>query len=143
MRNKRYPAYRDGLDAWTDGEVFTAPGGEVIEVLYRDDGTRFYFAELPGTPACAHGDTVDEAIEDAREKRGETEPLTDEQKSEYQAENYRFTVRLFRKLTRACKSGCDEWLKQRGLERTVTMTIKEFREAGGGHWADVLEKKIS
>ena len=142
--NKRYPAYRDGLEAWTEGDIFTAPGGEVIEVLFTEEagGEKLFFAELPGVPACAHGDTIEEAIEEAKEKRGEIEPLTDEEKEKYRAEDFKFSVRLFRKLTRACRAGCDEWLKQRGLDHSATMTLADFRSAGGGHWADVLEEKV-
>lgn len=141
---KRHPAYRDGLYAWTEGEVFTAPGGEVVEVLYRSEygADKFYFIELPGIPACAHGDSIEEAIDEAREKRGDLEPLTDEQRAEYRAENFRFSVSLFRRITKACRSGTNEWLKQRGLSSDVTMTLKEFRDAGGGSWADELERRI-
>jgi hypothetical protein len=136
--------YRDGLYSFSKGEVFEAPGGEIVEVLYKeeDDSTRFYFVELPGVVACSHGETIEEAIEDAREKRGEKQTLTEEQKAQYQAENYRFSVRLFRKLTKACRSGCVEWLNERGLDMNTTMTLKEFREAGGGQWADTLEEAI-
>ena len=137
------PAYRDGLLLYTRGEVFLA-GDAVIEVLYNKAGkTKTFFAELLGTPACSHGSTVEEAVKAAREKRGETEPITENEKKKYRKANYRFTVRLFRKLTRACKTGCDAWLAERGLKPDVTMTLKEFREAGGGVWADRVEEAIS
>lgn len=135
------PAYRDGVLLYTKGEVFYS-GDAVIEVLYDKKGKKMFFAELTGAPASGHGETVEEAIDAAREKRGETEPLTDEQKQEYRAENYRFTVRLFRKLTKACRAGCEAWLAERGLKADVTMTLAEFRKAGGGVWADKLESVL-
>ena len=145
MSDELKPAYRDGLDLWTKGEWFTAPGGEIVEVLYtkKTGGEKKFFVELPGLPACAHGDTGEEAIDDARAKQEEGKPLTDEEKEKYRAENYKFTLSLFRRITRACRSGCDEWLKARGLDRKVTMTLSEFRKAGGGVWADKLEELIS
>ena len=140
----RLPAYRDGVEMWTEGEVFTAPGGEVIEILYSAErgGEKAYFAELPGIPACGHGDSVEEAINEARAKREDLTPLTDEEKATYNAENYRFSVSLFRRLTRACRHGTQRWLKERGLAGAVTMTLAEFRKAGGGQWADALERSL-
>lgn len=135
-------AYRDGIKMWTKGEVFYGLQEETIEVLYTDDGEKKFFVELSGIPACAHGDTIEDAILDAKEKRGEFEPLTDEQRKEYSAKNFRFTVSLFRRLTKACRSGIKEWLNQRHLDDSVTMTLKEFREAGGGEWADRLEESL-
>lgn len=144
MKNKRYLEERDGVEMWTEGEVFTAPGGEIVEVLYETESSteKKYFVELSGTPACAHGDTVLEAIDDAMDKRGEREPLSEDEKKEYRADNYKFSARLFMKLTRACKSGTRAWLKERGLPADVTMTIAEFRKAGGRQWADALEESI-
>ena len=141
---KRRPAYRDGVKMWTEGEVFTAPGGEIVEILYTKElgGERKYFAELTGIPACAHGDSIEEAIADARSKREDLTPLTDAERAEYTAENFRFSVSLLRRITRACRSGTQAWLKERGLGSDVTMTIKEFREAGGGQWADELESRL-
>lgn len=141
---KRKPAYRDGLDLWTEGESFTAPGGEIVEVLYdaKTGGKKSYFVELPGIPACAHGSTIEDAINDAREKRKDLTPLTEEEKKEYRAENFRFSVELFRRITKACQTGIQLWLDERGLDKTVTMTLREFREAGGGVWADALENKL-
>ena len=140
----RKEAYRDGLKAWTNGEVFTAPGGEIVEVLYteREGGKKLYFVELPGIPTCAHGNTIEEAIDEARAKREENTPLTAEQKKEYAAENFKFSVSLFRRLTKACNAGINQWLEEQGLDRTVTMTIAEFRKAGGGQWADTLENSL-
>lgn len=141
---KRYPAYRDGIESWTEGEVFTGPGGEVVEVLYDAavGGEKSYFVELPGIPACAHGETVEEAIDAAREKREDLSPLTDEQKREYRADNFKFSVALFRRITRACPHGTRAWLKERGLKSDVVMTLAEFRAAGGGSWADALEQRL-
>lgn len=140
----RKPAYRDGVDAWTENEVFEGPGGEIIEVLYKErtGGKKLFFVELQGIPACAHGDTIEEAIEDAREKRDGTKPLTEEEKKRYQSDNFKFSVRLFRKLTRACRAGCDDWLSERGLDSSTKMTLREFRKAGGGIWADKLEEVL-
>lgn len=140
----RYQAYRDELQLWSNGEIFTAPGGEVVEVLYSQQtgGEKSYFVELPGIPACAHGSTIEEAINDAREKRQDLTPLSDAEKLEYRAENYKFSVALFRRLTRACRHGISLWLSSRGLDKSVTMTLGEFRRAGGGVWADKLESSI-
>lgn len=142
----RRPAYRDGVEMWTEGEVFTAPGGEIVEILYsartRGEGEKAFFVELPGIPACAHGATVEEAITEARAKRTDLTPLTDAEKAEYRTENYRFSVSLFRRITRACPHGTRAWLKERGLTSTVTMTLAEFRAAGGGQWADTLEQRL-
>jgi len=143
--NKLKSEYRDGITLWSAGETFTAPGGEVVEVFYENDdgsGKKTFFVELSGITACAHGDTLIDAIDDAREKRGEIEPLTDDERLEYRAENYRFSVALFRRITRACRSGTKQWLEQRGLKRDVTMTLAEFRDVGGGIWADELEKRL-
>jgi len=138
----RIPAYRDGLNSWTEGENFSAPGGEIVEILYDAAGKKSYFVELPGVPACAHGDSVVEAIDAAREKLGQSQPLTAEEKLEYRAEHFRFSVSLFKRLTRACRSGVKTWLDERGLDDTCTMTIREFRDAGGGQWADALGRKL-
>jgi len=140
--NNLYPAYRDGLEMWTRGEVFTAPGGEVIEILYDKDGnSKTYFAELLGVPGCAHGKTVLEAIEEAKFKRdGYT--LTEDEKKKYSKENYKFSVLLFRRITLACREGIDLWLNERGLDWTVEMTIPELHKAGGGAWARILEEKV-
>lgn len=140
----RKPAYRDGLESWTEGEVFTAPGGEVVEILYTQEkgGKKFYFVELPGKPACAHGDTIEEAIEEAWAKRKENEPLTEEEKKEYGQKNFKFSVPLFKRLTKACSAGVREWLEERGLDSSVKMTIAQFRKAGGGEWADKLEDAL-
>ena len=135
-------AYRDGLQLWTKGEVFTGPDGEVVEVLYDEQDEKMFFVELPGIPACAHGTTVEEAIDEAREKQEGTKPLSEEEKEQYATENFKFTVRLFRRITKACNAGIDQWLKERDLDRTVQMTLKEFRKAGGGQWADLLEQRI-
>ena len=144
-KNKeRRPAYRDGVELWTEGDVFTAPGGEVVEVLFasKTGGEKSFFVELPGTPACAHGETVEEAIDSAREKRDGAKPLTDEEKAQYRTENYSFSVALFRRITGACPHGTREWLRQRGLTASATMTLKEFRAAGGGQWADTLADRL-
>jgi predicted RNase H-like HicB family nuclease len=144
MEKLRRKAYRDGVESWTEGEIFTAPGGEIVEILYdaESGGQKSFFVELPGIPACAHGDGVDEAISAAREKIEGLTPLTPEEKKEYRAENYKFSVSLFRRLTRACPHGTKAWLKERGLTRAATMTIAEFRKAGGGQWANALEKSL-
>ena len=141
----RHVAYRDGVEMWTEGDFFIAPGGEVVEVLYsaKEGGDKSYFVELPGRPACAHGETVEEAIDAAREKRDGARPLSDEEKKQYKADNYRFSVSLFRRITGACPHGTREWLKQRGLTTSTTMTLAEFRTAGGGQWADTLEKAVT
>ncbi len=136
------PAYRDGIELWSEGETFTAPGGEIVEILYDSHGRKSYFVELPGVPACAHGDSVVEAIDAAREKLGISEPLSNAEKLEYRAEHFRFSVSLFKRLTRACRSGVKAWLDERGLDDTCTMTIREFRDAGGGQWADALERSL-
>jgi len=135
-------AYRDGIDLFTKGEVFESPGGEIIEVLYTENGEKRFFVELQGEPACAHGVTIEEAIEDAVEKRDGEKPISQEEKEKYKSEDFKFSVRLFRKLTRACRSGCEDWLKERGLDFTAKMTIREFREKGGGFWAEKLEDAI-
>ena len=144
-KGKRYPAYRDGVEMWTEGVFFTSPGGETVEVLYlaKDGEDKSYFVELSGRPACAHGKTVEEAIDAAREKREGTKPLSDEEKERYKAKNYKFSVSLFRRITGACPHGTREWLSKRGLKATTTMTIEEFRTAGGGQWADTLEKALT
>lgn len=140
----RYPAFRDGVEMWTEGDTFTAPGGEIVEVLYekKTGGEKSYFVELPGIPTCAHGDSVTEAIDAAREKQAESKPLTDEDKEKYRAENFKFSVSLFIRITKACRSGAKAWLKERGLDSSVTMTLKDFRKAGGGQWADELARRI-
>ena len=143
-KTKRVPAFRDGVEMWTEHEVFTGPGGEVVEVLYdqEEGGTKSFFVELVGIPACAHGGTVEEAIDEARAKREDLTPLTDEEKKNYRAENFKFSVSLFRRITRACPHGTRAWLKQRGLKTNVQMTLAEFRAAGGGQWADTLEQRL-
>ena len=141
---KRKPAYRDGLDAWTEGESYTTEHGEIVEVLYRKEtgGDKLYFVELPGVPACAHGTTVEQAISDARAKQLESTPLTEKEKKEYSKEDYRFSVSLFKRITGACTTGVDAWLEERSLDSDVTMTLEEFRASGGGQWADTLEEKL-
>ena len=144
-KNKaRHAAYRDGVGMWTEGDAFTGPGGEVVEVLFdaKTGGEKSFFVELPGRPACAHGATVEEAIDAAREKREGARPLTDDEKKEYRLENYKFSVALFRRITGACPHGARAWLKERGLTASATMTLSEFRSAGGGQWADTLADRI-
>lgn len=140
----RKPAYRDGLESWTEGEVFTTPAGEVVEVLYTkpEGGKKLYFVELPGAPACAHGDSLEEAIEEAKAKQYESAPLTEEEKQKYRAEGFKFSVPLFKRITRACSAGVRDWLEERGLDTSVKMTLPEFRKAGGGQWADALEEAL-
>jgi len=140
--NTRRPAYRDGIELRTEGEIFTAPGGEIVEILYDSRGRKSYFVELPGAVACAHGDSVVEAILEAREKLGISEPLSNAEKLEYRAENFRFSVSLFKRLTKACRSGIKTWLDERGLDADVTMTIRQLKDAGGGKWADALERSL-
>jgi len=141
---KRKIAYRDGIEMWTEGEVFEAPGGEVIEVLYTKQvgGRKVFFAELQGEPACAHGETVEEAIEEALLKRDGSKPLTEEEKKKYSAENFKFSPSLFKRITGACNAGVNAWLEERGLDRSVKMTIQEFKDAGGGAWAKKLESMV-
>lgn len=145
VKSKRYPAYRDGVAMWTEGEVLTAPDGEIVEILYPEETTDkvCYFVELPGVPACAHGDTLQEAIDAAREKRDGQKPLTEEEKKKYRVENFKFSVALFRRITGACNAGIRSWLKERNLDSSLTMTLKEFKEAGGGEWANKLESKLT
>ncbi len=137
-------AFRDGLELWFNGESFITPDGIVVEIFYASEngGQKTFFVELPGAPTCAHGATLEEAIEAAREKRGEVEPLSAEELAQYRAEHFKFNVRIFRKLTRACASGVQHWLNQRGLDLSATMTLREIRDAGAGEWADKLEEVI-
>lgn len=141
--SKRRAAYRDGVDSFTEGELIDTPEA-LIEVLYKKEKgeDKFFFAELKGTVFCAHGDTIEEAIEDAKEKQGLKREFTEEEKENFKNYEYKYSVSLFRKITGACRKGISDWLNERNLDKNVLMTIKEFREAGGGQWADTLEEKV-
>lgn len=137
----RYEAYRDGLLLYTEGEVIETLDA-VVEVLYstKVSHERVYFAEIKNTTFCAHGDSVEEAIEDALFKDG-TKKLTEEDRKKYQDADFQFSVSLFRRLTGACKTGIAEWLKQRDLPATTKMTLSQFEKVGG-EWADNLKEAI-
>lgn len=139
---ERKKAYRDGIEMYTRGETFTAPNGEIVEVLYDKADKKSYFVELTGAPACAHGSTVEEAIEEAKWKLKKDEPLTEDEKKEYRDPEFKFSVPIFRRITKACQFGIDEWLEERNLDKSVRMTLKELRAAGGAQWADTLAKEI-
>ena len=50
---KRYIAYRDGLDAFTCGEVIETEKA-IVEILYKDKTTdkKLYFAEIKAQPSA-------------------------------------------------------------------------------------------
>ena len=101
-----------------------------------------YFVELSGIPSCAHGDTIEEAIEEAIEKRDGIKPITDEERKKYSASDFKFNVRIFRRLTKACKTGVNEWLRHKNLDPSVMMTIDEIREVVPSQWVDRLESAL-
>lgn len=141
--SKRYEAYRDGVLMYSTGEVIDTPNA-VIEVLYKNKSTdnKTYFAEIKGTTLCAHGDTIEEAIEEALYK-DKNKTLTEADKEKYKNPEYKFSVPTFRRLTGACKTGIDAWLEEKGLDNSIKMTLSEFKRAGGKEWADKLENVIN
>lgn len=140
---QRREAYRDGLLLYTEGEVIDHKDA-IIEVLFteKSGGKTIYFAEIKGNPLCAHGDSIEHAIEEALFK-DVTKSVTPAEKKKYRGASYKFSVALFRRLTGACRTGIDNWLRQKGLDSSVKMTLAQFRKAGGQEWADKLEEAIS
>lgn len=138
---KRREAYRDGLLFYSESEVFKNKNA-IVEVLYTNDNKKIYFVEIIGTTLCAHGYTIDEAIENALDKNI-LSSVSKNEKLIYQNPNFKFNVLLFRRLTKACKTGINEWLSQRGLSKDIEMTLAEFEKNGGGYWADLLKKAIN
>ena len=139
---KRYIAYRDGLDAFTCGEVIETEKA-IVEILYKDKTTdkKLYFAEIKGTTLCAHGYTVEDAIEEAYFK-DKNYKISEEEKQKYREPDFRFTVGQFRRLTGACKAGINEWLESRNLDWSIKMSVAEFEKAGGGQWVEELRTAI-
>lgn len=134
--------YRDGLELNSKGESFTLGNEALIEVFYTDSGQKRYFATLLGRPFSAHGYTVEEAVEEAKIKRDGQRKLSEEEKSKLRADGYKFSVLEFRRITGACNAGIDDWLKKRGLDRSVKMTIDELRTAGASDWAESLKQAL-
>jgi len=141
---KRYKTYRDGLESWTDGEIIEGPENSTVEILYPNETSvkKIYFIELCGEPGCAHGETIQDAYNEAKNKRDFNKPLTEKEKKKYRAKDFKFNASLFRRITKACRAGINEWLDQKSLDHETEMTLDEIKNAGAKHWAAILEKAI-
>ena len=106
---------------WKDGKYVLADGifteviskkGRVYEV--RDIGSgKTYYLVTNGESLHAHGETLEQAKADLRFKR-----LAEKFKSEPIKPSQIITVDMFRIITGACQTGCEQWMRQNGVKVT-------------------------
>lgn len=139
---KRIEAFRDGVLHYTEGEIIETPEA-IVEVLFetKTSKEKIYFAEIKETVLCAHGSSIEDAIEEARFKGG-IRSVTETEMKQYREPDYKFSVGVFRRLTGACKVGIDNWLKQKRLPSNIRMTLAEFKAADTSGWASQLERAL-
>lgn len=132
--------YRDGIEHTLDTvvKVQVTSDGHVIE-SWLSNGKRVYFANLFNSVYCAHGDTRAQAIGDAIWKDPALRPSLDALVAEIKPkiQTRKITLKEFRLLTGACQSGCEQFLRSKGLGLGVEMTLAEFIPIGGD-WARKL-----
>lgn len=139
--------YRDGvehgLDVGSTPSVKITRDGHVIE-SWMSGGKRVYFANLKDSVYCAHGDTIAQAVGDAIFKDPAKRPSIDALIAEIKpvVKTRKITVQEFIILTGACLTGCRDFLNNKGLSQTVSMTLDDFMPIGG-EWATRLKKVLS
>ena len=120
--------YRDGLTINIDGKpkIKITRDGHTIEE-YLVDGKKNFFATIAGTPFCAHGATLEQAISDAlwkdESKRPDMEQVRDEIRGE--GPTRLITKNEFRLLTGACSEGIRIAL-ERAKIKEEPMTAREI-----------------
>lgn len=111
--------YRDGLEQEIDAppKVYKTAAGHVVEE-YQISGEVKYFVTLAGTPYCAHGATLADAIADALWKDESKRPSIESLRNEINdaGPERKISLQEFRVLTGACLEGSREALKQKGLD---------------------------
>jgi hypothetical protein len=137
MRTK---IYRDGLDIETDRpiRVSRTHDGHTVERLSLGK-EHTYFVTIKGSPFCAHGATIAEAVADALWKDPSKRPSLEALKTEIQAagKQRKITLQEFRILTGACAEGCRRFMQQTGTSGKP-MTAAKFRDTVSREWGDKL-----
>lgn len=128
--------YRDGLEEEIDSppKVYQTRDGHTVEE-YTVDGKKRFFVTLSGLPYCAHGSSLEEAINDAIWKDASKRPSLEALKLEIQkaGKDRLITLNEFRVLTGACAEGCHLALKKEGLDDSPMIAkdiLKHFPEWG-------------
>jgi hypothetical protein len=120
--------YRDGLTINIDAKpkIKITRDGHVIEE-YRVDGKKNFFATIAGTPFCAHGKTLEQAISDALWKDETKRPNMEQIRNEIREAGPKrlITKNEFRLLTGACSEGIRIAL-ERAKRVEEPMTAKEI-----------------
>lgn len=134
--------YRDGLQQTIDPDygirATKTRDGHTVE-RYRVDGVTKYFVTLAGSPYCAHGSTLAEAIADAKWKDPKQRPSLEQVKATVLRRGRKGKISLpeFRVLTGACKEGCMAALNRAGLEPRP-MTADDIRSKVSLDWGNKL-----
>jgi hypothetical protein len=128
--------FRDGLEEEIDSppKISTTRDGHTVE-SYLVKGKKRFFVTISGTPYCAHGSTLSQAISDALWKDESKRPSLEELKQEIQAKGvaHKITLSEFRVLTGACAEGCRIALERAGLDGSpmrASEILKHFPEWG-------------
>jgi hypothetical protein len=131
-----YVLFRDSLEEQIDAppRVSHTHEGHTVET-YSVGGKERFFVTLVGSPYCAHGDTLAEAIGDAIWKDEKRRPTLQAVKEEIRSagRERKITLQEFRILTGACQAGCRAALRKEGLDTspmTADQIFKYFPEWG-------------
>ena len=136
--------FRDGLTENAEGPpiVSSTREGHRVE-SYRVAGADRFFVTLAGSPYCAHGSTLAEAIADAIWKDPKKRPSLEAVKESIRndGKDRKITLQEFRLLTGACQAGCYAALKQAGLrpDPMRARDIKKHFPEWGRKLLDILE----
>lgn len=134
--------YRDGIEMRIDPgfgiRVSKTRDGHPVE-SFKVKGVRKYFVTLKGSPHCAHGNTIAEAVADALwkdpAKRPSLEGLAETIREA--GEKRKISLSEFRLLTGACAEGCRIAIKRAGVSGKP-MTAFDIRDKVSKDWGDKL-----
>lgn len=120
--------YRDKVSIHIDAKskVKTTRDGHVVEE-YLVNGKKGFFVTIAGTPFCAHGETLEQAISDALWKDESRRPSMEQVRDEIKAAgpSRLITKNEFRLLTGACSEGIRVAL-ERAKRKEEPMTAAEI-----------------
>ena len=134
--------YRDGIEADIDPgfgiRVSKTRDGHTVE-SFKVNGMRKCFVTLKGSPCCAHGNTVAEAVADALWKDPEKRPSLEGLAETIREAGKKRKISLpeFRLLTGACAEGCRIAIKRAGVSGKP-MTAFDIRDKVSKEWGDKL-----
>jgi len=128
--------FRDGLELKIDAlpQISKTRDGHIVE-RYTINGIEGFFVTIAGTPYCAHGSTLSQAISDAIWKDESKRPSLESLKQEIisSGKDRLITLKEFQLLTGACTEGCRIALNKKGLSgnpMTANDIYKHFPEWG-------------